>query len=218
MKDDWLIKVMGALIVLIVGTVGAVTLERMGGIQENIGSLSAMVQRIEELDVLDERVRVLEDNKTVIPHAQLSSAYDQYPDHIGQPLELELVDSLHNITFDQRRDPSLITIEQTGSYLFIVAPQVQRFPLTEAQVCMTVWLRVNGQDLANSSVQECWAAETDWQATTVLVLQAILSMAEGETVQVMMRSLPEKKSGAVAIKHEGIPLVPSAILSVLKVG
>ena len=215
--DTWFIRAVGAIVVLIVGTIGAVSLERLGDIQTELGQMSASVDRIAEIDEIKERLLVLEGGNVVIPHAQLSSAIDQYPDQEGIPLELELVDSIYDIGFDARRDPSTITVEVAGSYLFLIAPQVRRFPLAETQVCFDVWMRINGRDLANSAVEECWASETDWQTTSVLMLQAILPMDAGDTIQIMMRSLPEDKSGAVAIKHEGVPLVPSAIVSLIKV-
>ena len=202
---------------LIVGTIGAVTLERMGNVQEAIGQLSASVERIPEIDEIKERLLKLEGGDVIIPHAQLSSAINQYPGEEGVALRMELVDSIFGITFDARRDPSTIIVDHDGAYLFLIAPQVRRAPLAETQVCFDVWLRINDSDLENSAVEECWSNETDWQTTSVLVLQAILPMNSGDTVQIMMRSLPENKAGAVAIKHENVPLVPSAIVSIVKV-
>ena len=77
--DTWFIRAVGAIVVLIVGTIGAVSLERLGDIQSELGQMSASVDRISEIDEIKERLLVLEGGNVVIPHAQLSSAINQYP-------------------------------------------------------------------------------------------------------------------------------------------
>ena len=223
-ENAW-IKITASLIVLIVSGVGAVVLERMGSLQEQLGGLSNSVLRVQELDGIKERLISLELIKTEsnhIPHAQLSSAVSQYPSSKGAPVEMENVDSLSGIDFDPRKSKSKVTISRKGEYLFLIAPQVQRkqnmFGAQLSAACVDMWLRINGKDLNNSSVRQCWGADSAWQTTTVLMLQATLPMMPGESVQIMMRSNPSERAGAVAIRPANIPLIPSVIVTILKVG
>lgn len=217
-SDSLWLKVISSVVLLIVGTTSAVVLERMGGLEENLGQLSGAVNRVEELDHLSERVTVLELSRKIITHAQLSSAVNQMPGLYGLPMQMELVDSLSGIEFDPRRSTTEIKITEEGSYLFVIAPQVRRVKGNRAGACVDVWLRVNGKDLLNSAVQECWSNDTDWEVTGVLILQAILTMKKSDIIEIMLRSEPGKKSGAVAIKPKDIPLIPSVIVSIIKVG
>ena len=217
-EHSWL-KIAATIVVLIVSGVGAVVLERMGSLQQELGSLSHSVNRVSELDEIKERLVKLEvSDGGALPHAQLSSAVSQYPSSEGEPIQLEIVDSIASIDFDPRKSKSKIKITEKGEYLFLIAPQVQRLGGETGAVCMDVWLRINGDDLNNSSVRQCWSSDTSWETTTVLMLQATLPMEPGEVIQIMVRSTPAKKSGAVAIDPEDIPLIPSAIVTILKVG
>lgn len=217
-NNKWL-KIASTIVVLIVSGVGGVVLERMGSLQAELGSLSQSVNRIDEIDNMKERVvrlEVLGRGKTA--HAQLSSAKSQYPDSKGQPLSLEIVDSIFDIDFDPRISDSEIKIVDGGDYLFLIAPQVQRSENQTKAACIDVWLRINGKDLNNSSVRQCWSSGTGWESTSVLMLQATLPLKSGETIQVMTRSTPDNKAGAVAIDPKDIPLIPAAIVTILKVG
>ena len=97
-------------------------------------------------------------------------------------------------------------------------PDIDGIPIELDPACVDVWLRINGKDLANSSVRQCWSADTDWEATSVLILQATLPMRENDVVEIMTRSTPAHKAGAVAISTGDIPLIPSVIVAILKVG
>lgn len=220
-NNTW-VKIASTIIVLIVSGVGAVVLERMGDLQTEIGSLSQSVDRVKELDQVKERIITLEiqskSKKMVTDHAQLSSAVSQYLSDEGVPLKMEFVDSISGIEFNPRRSSTDIKIKEKGEYLFLIAPQVQRIEGFEEAACIDVWLRINGDDLANSSVRQCWSKDTDWDATSVLLLQATLPMKKNDTIQIMGRSIPEKSVGIIAIKPDAIPIIPSIIVSVLRVG
>ena len=221
LTDNIWVKVASTIVVLVVSGVGAVVLERMGSLQTELGSLGESVDRVKELDGIKERVIRLEvtaGQNTITDHAQLSSAVSQFPDIDGIPIELELVDSISGIEFDPRRSRTKIRITSRGEYLYLIAPQVQRVEGFTDPACVDVWLRINGKDLANSSVRQCWSADTDWEATSVLILQATLPMRENDVVEIMTRSTPAHKAGAVAISTGDIPLIPSVIVAILKVG
>lgn len=216
-ESTW-IKITATILVLIVGTVSAVVLERMGALQSELGGVISQLSRVDELDGIKERLVYLEVSKETAPHLQASSAQDQYPDLKGKPLEMELVDSISSgIRFDPKRSPSEVIIDERGDYLIIASPQVRRTN-SRGTVCVAVWLRVNRQDLRNSSVKECFSKGTDSRTTGVLVLQAILPFESNDVLEVMIRSDPSGEGGAVAIKPPDIPLVPAIIFSLVRVG
>ena len=220
-KDSTGIYVKVAMSVLtLVLPIGAILgFQSLGSLTAKIETLTSDVRQIDQLDNIKERLITLEQGDRVISHAQLSSSKSQYPTAEGGPLSLDITDSLHgDLEFDPRRDSTRIKVTADGGYFFVVAIQARRLEGYDGTGCLTVWMRVNDDDLQNSSVKSCYAEGTAWRATQVLVLQAALELHTGETVQIRMRSDPNGQIGAVAIQPEGVPLVPSAIFSVLAVG
>jgi hypothetical protein len=92
----------------------------------------------------------------------------------------------------------------------VLAPQVT------AEVdggCFEAWVRLNGQDVANSNVKLCLTQAGD---TDVVVSQGILDLARGDTIQFIGYS-----DGAYADaipSAAGGPLIPSHISSIAPVG
>jgi hypothetical protein len=122
------------------------------------------------------------------------------------------------LEFDPRRDATSIKIIEDGSYFLIVAPQLRRISEYDGKGCLTMWLVIAGKQLSNSSIKHCFSENEPWQSTAVSVLQAVLLLHKGESVQVKMRSDPGGQVGAVAIDPKGPPLVPAAIVSLIGLG
>lgn len=216
-SNKW-VNAIASIVLLIVGTVGAIVLERMGDLQSELGSMSEAVSRVEELEHIKERIVKLEIGGQIISHAQLSISKSQYPTLEGNFLKMDLVDSIEgSIEFDPRRNATSIKILEDGSYLLLIVPQIRRLLDFTGEACLTTWLVINGQDLANSSIKNCLTSE-NWRDTLTSTLQTILPMNKGETIQVKMRSQPDGRVGMVAISPEGVPLVPAAIVSLVRIG
>ena len=87
-----------------------------------------------------------------------------------------------------------------------------------------VYLVINGEDLANSSIKSCLGENDPWRDTSTATLQAVLPLKKGDRVQVKMRSDPDGSIGAVAITPHIVddlprpPLVPAAIVSAIALG
>lgn len=213
------INIVASIILLIVGTVAAVILERMGSVEEGLGEMSHAVERISELDTVKERVVKLELAGNIISHAQLSATESQYPSQEGDFLRMASVDSLEgSLEFDPRRDSTTIRMVEDGTLFLVVAPQVRRVDNYDGEACFVMWLVIGGKDLANSSIKECFFDGEPWRDTRVSLLQAVLPMHARDTLQIKMRSDPEGKVGVAAIQPEGVPLVPAAIVSVIRLG
>jgi hypothetical protein len=204
---------------LIVGTVAAIVLERMGDLQNELGAVSETVTRIHEIEELRERLVKLELKGQVISHAQLSSTQTQYPTADGNFIDMDSVDSIKgNIEFNPRLSPNTIRIKEDGDVLVLIVPQVRRLPGYEGTACLTVWLVINDQDVRNSSIKNCISEQDDSRDTMTTTLQAILPMNKDDTLQIKMRSDPQGQIGIVALEPEGVPVVPAAIVSLMKMG
>lgn len=216
-NHKWL-NIVASLVLVIVGTVGAIVLERMGDLQTELGSMTEAVSRVGEIEEVKERVVKLEIGGQIISHAQLSVSKSQYPTEQGNFLKMDLVDSIEgSIEFDPRRDSTTINILEDGSYLLLIVPQIRRIPDFSGEGCLTTWVVINGKDLANSSIKNCVTSE-NWRDTLTSTLQTILPMHKGETIQVKMRSHPDGQIGMVAITPEGVPLVPAVIVTLVRIG
>lgn len=129
-------------------------------------------------------------------YIQLSSEYDQ----TGGRFVPEIIDAQSGILFSHGE----ITINKAGSYLIVFAPQTSK--LAE---CGNYWLTLNNADLPNSNIQVC---QTDKGQTTVAVAQAIVDLKRGDTIGFMQSGL----LGTDATQPEGEPLIPSAIISIIR--
>ena len=212
------IKVASTIVTLVVPFAVIILMQTLGKLETGMANLGTKVQEIEQIDDIKERLVRLESADRIISHAQLSSSKSQYPSEDGDLLGMDLVDSIEgSIEFDPRRDATSINILEDGSYLLLVVPQVRRIANFTGEGCLTTWLRINGKDLANSSIKNC-ITSSNWRDTLTTTLQTILPMHKGETIQIMMRSHPDGQVGMVAIQPEGVPLVPAVIITLVRVG
>jgi predicted SnoaL-like aldol condensation-catalyzing enzyme len=177
------------------------------------------VSRVEELEVVKERLVKLELGDRVISHAQLSSTQTQYPTSDGNFIDMNSVDSIAgDIEFLPRISPNEVRMLADGSVLVLAVPQVRRLPGYSGTACITVWMVMNGKDVQNSSIKNCISEDDDERDTMTTTLQAILPVHKDDVLQLKMRSDPQGQIGIVALHPEDVPVVPSIIFSVMKVG
>lgn len=219
---DWFsnkfVNAVAGLVLTIVLGVSFVLIERAGAIEEKLGEMSHAVEKVKELDDVKIRLNKLEIKGSAVSHAQLSGLSSQFPSYEGEFVAMDSVDSIEgSITFQPRFSKTAIKIEEDGSVLILVVPQVRRVEGYRGLACLTTWLSVNDKDVANSSIKNCLSETDGEQDTLTTTLQTILPMRKGDVLRVKMRSDPEGKIGIVVLRPEGIPVVPSVITSLLKV-
>jgi predicted SnoaL-like aldol condensation-catalyzing enzyme len=217
-SNKW-VNTIASIVLLIVGTVAAIVLERMGDLQNELGSMTEAVSRIEELEDVKERLVKLELGDRVISHAQLSSTQTQYPTADGNFIDMNSVDSIAgDIEFLPRISPNEVRMLADGSVLILAVPQVRRLPGYAGTACITVWMVINGKNVQNSSIKNCISEDDDERDTMTTTLQAILPVHKDDVLQLKMRSDPQGQIGIVALHPKDVPVVPSIIFSVMKMG
>ena len=151
----------------------------------------------------------LGNNQNSVPYAQLSSSQTQWGCLTPKTVRLANNDGLQNV----KNDHGILEFNEPGTYLVIAAGQVgSRRGRGIGDV--HIWIRFNGQDLANSNT-----IQTVYHDTAVLFCQAILVIKAGDRVQVMFSTdVTEGILGLVASKPHGEPEVPSMIFSAFKSG
>jgi hypothetical protein len=217
-RNKW-VNTIASLILLIVGTVAAIVLERMGDLQSELGSMTEAITQLDELENIKERLVKLEIGGQIISHAQLSSTQTQYPTAKGNFIDMNSVDSIQgDIEFLPRISPNKIHLNKNAPVLVLAVPQVRRLPGFKGTACLTVWMVINGQDVQNSSIKNCISEDDDERDTMTTTLQAVLPMHKGDVLQLKMRSDPQGQVGIVALHPNDVPVVPSIILSVMVMG
>jgi len=203
-----------------------ILMQTLGKLETGMAGLSEKVQEIDQLDAIKERLIRLEQGGNIISHLQLSATQSIYPTARGNFLKMDTVDSRDGnvLEFDARRDATSIRVARDVTVYLVVVPQYRRLENFEGEACLLVWLAVNGEDLANSSIKACQGEGDPWRDTNTATLQAVLPLKKGDHVQVKMRSDPDGSIGAVAILPHIVddlprpPLVPAAIVSAIALG
>ena len=143
-------------------------------------------------------------------YLQASSSVTQCPGKAPTLVEMDIVDAADGIALADNK----ITVGEAGPYLIVAAPQVGR-EAGGPYGCFDLWLRINGEDVANSNVQLC--QDEGSMAKDVIVSQGIVPMQAGDALEVMMSAgNPEANICIEAIRPEGEPLVPAIIFSMIK--
>jgi hypothetical protein len=109
---------------------------------------------------------------------------------------------------------SKVVVHEPGTYFIVAAPQVGRVKGGDPE-SFRCWLRVSGDDVANSNVLLQLGAGTK----DVIVSQGVVQLIAGDWVEVVMAvSDPKDGIGVEAIEIPGEPLIPSIIFSLFKIG
>lgn len=190
--------------------------------------LGALLKIVSDVSALQTQVRQIEPSAhEAQAFAQLSSIRTQRPANIRKTLiQMESRDEALGIEFDPRQSTTDIHIVSDGVYFLIAAPQISRRAAGVKQSMLDMWIVLNGQDLANSSVRYAFAPTTIQgtqlrsgdNPTDVLVLQAALSLKAGDVLQLAMAvSAVGQGIGLYAIRPDVGPTVPAIITSLVKV-
>ena len=140
-------------------------------------------------------------------YAQLSSTDTQPAAAAAKAVTLNQTDSSKEV----ENDKGVVTIQKAGTYFVMAAGQVGS---TDANGKGTVrlWVRQNGQDVSNSNTEQTIADGF----TAVLVCQGVMECKAGDKVE-LLQSTSGTGLGMVASRPKGEPVVPSMILSIVKV-
>ncbi len=130
-------------------------------------------------------------------------------DNVGQVVLIDRNDGSNNVELDS--STGKITVNNEADYLVVAAPQVGR--LNPGDVAnFRCWIRVNGVNVNDSNVLlNLESVDTK----DVIVCQVLVSLVEGDTVEVMMAT----DNAAAGVGIEALqptpdePLVPAIIFS-----
>ena len=116
---------------------------------------------------------------------------------------------VHTIDFDKGD----VIIKQSGMYLIIAAPQIGK-TRGEKSRWLDFWLRINNVDVPNSNIRR---VITDSQEKDVIMLNAVLPLNRGDTLNILMAAEAEGEGiGIEAIAPDGEPTIPSIILTIVQ--
>ena len=139
-------------------------------------------------------------------YAQLSSGQTQPAEAVGKAITLNQNDAAKNV----ENDNGVVTIKNAGTYFVMAAGQVGSSD-KKAKGTVRLWARQNGQDVANSNTEQAISGGF----TAVLVCQGVMECKAGDKIE-LRQSTTGTALGMIASKPKGEPVVPSMILSIVK--
>ena len=140
-------------------------------------------------------------------YAQLSSSESQSAAAAGKSITLNSNDAAKDV----ENDKGVVTIKKSGTYFVMAAGQVGATD-TNGKGTVRLWVRQNGKDVDNSNTEQAIADGF----TAVLVCQGVMECKAGDKVE-LLQSSSGTGLGMIASKPKGEPVVPSMILSIVKV-
>jgi len=119
------------------------------------------------------------------------------------------------ITHSSTRNPADVIINSDGTYLIVAAGQVGK--TSGSTTCnVDLWLRQNGQFVANSNTRASVNAPND---TIVLVSQAIMPLKANDIINTVMSvSVTDQGCGLINTAPSTEPNIPAIIFSIVKIG
>ena len=104
-----------------------------------------------------------------------------------------------------------VRVKQAGVYFVMAAGQVGT-SAGGGKSTVRLWMRQNGKDVDNSNTEQ----SIDGSFTAVLVCQGIMECKAGDKIE-LMQSSAGAGLGMIASTPKGEPIVPSMILSIVKI-
>jgi hypothetical protein len=148
-------------------------------------------------------------------YAQLSSSDTQTAAAAAKTITLNSIDAAKNV----ENDKGVVTVKQAGTYFVMAAGQVgnsdaaAKAPAASGSDTVRLWMRQNGQDVANSNT----AQTISGSFTGVLVCQGIMECKAGDKIE-LQQAAAGSGLGMIASAPKGEPVIPSMILSIVRVG
>ncbi len=140
-------------------------------------------------------------------YAQLSSTESQPAAAAGKAITLNSNDAAKEV----ENDKGVVTIKKAGTYFVMAAGQTGATD-TNGKGSLRLWVRQNGKNVDNSNTEQAIAKGF----TAVLVCQGVMECKAGDKVE-LLQSSTGAGLGMVASRPKGEPVVPSMILSIVKV-
>lgn len=140
-------------------------------------------------------------------YAQLSSTESQVAASAGKVISLNQTDSAKDV----ENNKGVVTIKTAGVYFVMAAGQVAGATNKE-KGSVRLWMKQNGMDVANSNTEQ----SIDSGFTGVLVCQGVMECKAGDKVE-LIQAATGTGVGMIASTPKGEPVVPSMILSIIKV-
>jgi len=141
-------------------------------------------------------------------YAQLSSTESQPGVAEGKNVTLNNTDSAKEI----ENNKGVVTIRKAGTYFVMAAGQVGGTAGGSGKGTVRLWVRQNGKDVDNSNTEQT----INGNFTAVLVCQGVMECKAGDKVE-LLQSATGSDVGMVASTPKGEPVVPSMILSIVRV-
>ena len=151
------------------------------------------------------------------PAAQLSHTKSIQP-NVTKPVYVIMNSNDYinaGITHSSTRNPADVIINSDGTYLIVAAGQVGK--TSGSTTCnVDLWLRQNGQFVANSNTRASVNAPND---TIVLVSQAIMPLKANDIINTVMSvSVTDQGCGLINTAPSTEPNIPAIIFSIVKIG
>jgi hypothetical protein len=145
---------------------------------------------------------------------QFSSHKTQRPSALGAvKIELDTLDKVDGEVFGMEFSGGDIKIKETGMYLIIAGPQINKLK-GDLPRWIYFWLRVNNKDVANSNVRAVLERPSQ---KDVIVTQIITRLNKGDVLSIMMSvETVDEGMGIEAIQPANEPAIPSIILTVFQ--
>jgi hypothetical protein len=140
-------------------------------------------------------------------YAQLSSGVTQLGGAAPKTVTLNNVDAAKEMT----NDNGVVTVKKAGTYFVMAAGQVGS-PKASGKGTVRLWVRQNGKDVDNSNTEQ----SINGNFTAVLACQGIMECKAGDKIE-LMQSASDGGLGMVASTPKGEPVVPSMILSIVRI-
>jgi hypothetical protein len=119
------------------------------------------------------------------------------------------------ITHSNSSNTGDVTVNEAGAYLIVASGQVGKTS-GDTNCNVDLWLSQNGKDVSNSNTRASVMTKDD---TIVLVSQAILQLAKGDTISTMVSvSATGQGCGLINTAPTGEPDIPAIIFSIAKIG
>ena len=146
------------------------------------------------------------------PYIQLSDSTNQAPGTTSPTLvTFDTMDEQETFSFSPTS--GTITVPTSGVYFIMAGGQIGE--TTNSNVNVDMWFRKNTTNIANSNVRNFL---TETQDTKVLVSQAAIRLAAGDTIKVYMSvDVITAGAGLRVTNPTGEPRIPSIIFTIYKI-
>lgn len=119
------------------------------------------------------------------------------------------------ITHSNSSNTGDVVVNEPGAYIIVASGQVGKTS-GDTNCNVDLWLSQNGKDVSNSNTRASIMTKDD---TIVLVSQAILQLAKGDTISTMVSvSAAGQGCGLINTAPTGEPDIPAIIFSIAKLG